>query len=62
MAKKSIDLYEVDSRHLARKIDRYFSTSNKKPEKNDAFDLGYENFSTEVLKQKYIDLIEAMRE
>ena len=61
MAKKNIDLHEVNAIELAGKIDNYFNNSDKKSEKNEAFSLGYENFSTKMLKQQYIDLINTMR-
>jgi len=60
MAKKVIDIYDADPRDLAEKIDQYFDASNKKSLKEEAFFLGYETFSQESLRQKYIDLINSV--
>jgi hypothetical protein len=60
MAKKSIDIYNADPKDLAKKIDQYFDASDKKLLKEEAFSLGYETFSQESLRQKYIDLIKSV--
>jgi hypothetical protein len=51
-----LDVYNGDAKMLAKLVDDYYDLdiSNLK---NKAFDLGKNNFSTDSLKQKYIDLI-----
>lgn len=55
-AKSRIELFEVDVRTLAHKIDRYI-VSNQDIEKQKAFEIGVSNFSPEVLLDKYLDVI-----
>ena len=55
-AKSRIELFEVDVRTLAHKIDRYI-VSNKEAQKQKAFEIGVSNFSPEVLLDKYLDVI-----
>lgn len=57
MARTTIDLYNADPKQLAELIDRYFSQSSLSKQKDQAFDIGYKNFSSKELKEKYIDLI-----
>jgi hypothetical protein len=55
-AKSRIELFDVDARVLAHKIDRYI-VSNQEAQKQKAFDIGIINFSPEVLLAKYLDVI-----
>lgn len=60
MSRIGIDLYAADPQSLAANVDKYFSLKNMKKEKEQAYLIGYDNFSSEVLKQKYIDLISSL--
>jgi hypothetical protein len=51
-----LDVYNGDAKMLAKLVDDYYDL-NIPNLKNKAFDLGKNNFSTDSLKQKYIDLI-----
>lgn len=55
--KVRMDLFEADLKELGETIDSYVNTKDKTQYKQKAFKIGYENFSPEVLKQKYIDII-----
>jgi hypothetical protein len=55
-AKAIIDVYDVDPKTLANRLDYYMKNKNNTI-KQEAFDLGFINFSTESLKDKYINLI-----
>jgi len=56
-AKVRIDIHEADSSHLASILDNYMSMSDKTNSKLKAFEIGYNNFSPEVLKEKYLNII-----
>lgn len=60
MARIGIQLYNADPEGLAEIVDRYFAQHDLSNDKNMAFNIGYDNFSSEVLKQKYIDLISSL--
>jgi hypothetical protein len=55
-AKAIIDVYGVDPKTLAKTVDEYMEKKNSLI-KQEAFDLGFLNFSTESLRDKYINLI-----
>jgi hypothetical protein len=55
-AKAIIDVYNVDAKSLARTLDDYMEKKDNLI-KQEAFDLGFINFSTESLRDKYINLI-----
>jgi hypothetical protein len=55
-AKATVDVWSVNPQSLARLIDNYI-VSDKKTMKTKAFDLGFEHFSRESLKEKYINII-----
>jgi hypothetical protein len=55
-AKAIIDVYNIDPKTLAKTIDDYMEKKDSLI-KQEAFDLGFLNFSTESLKDKYINLI-----
>lgn len=55
--KVRMDLFEADLKELGETIDSYVNTKDKTQYKQKAFKIGYENFSPEILKQKYIDII-----
>ncbi len=57
MAKTMIDIYEADPQHMAEVIDNYFNQNDKSQAKDEAYFIGYENFSIEVLKEKYLEII-----
>jgi len=56
-ARTEIDVYEADPEMLAGLVDNYINSSNKLEQKQKAFDLGYNNFSIDILKDKYIDIL-----
>jgi glycosyltransferase involved in cell wall biosynthesis len=51
------DIYETDPQELAKIIDDFFINKNIAEEKEKAFEIGYNNFSPDVLKNKYLSLI-----
>ena len=55
-AKAIIDVYDIDPKTLASKVDEYMEKKDNII-KQEAFDLGFINFSTESLRDKYINLI-----
>jgi hypothetical protein len=55
-AKAIIDVYDVNPKTLAKTLDEYMENKDNLI-KQEAFDLGFINFSTESLKDKYINLI-----
>lgn len=55
-ARTLIDVYEANPKMLARLIDEYIIT-NKTEQKQRAFEIGYNNFSVDKLKDKYIDIL-----
>jgi hypothetical protein len=56
MTRTMLDVYSADPVQLANKIDLYMSGDQTEAKKK-AFEIGYSNFSQEVLKQKYLDII-----
>lgn len=57
MTRTMIDVYSADSKKLAEMIDNYMSINDKTNIKQQAFDIGYSNFSAEVLKSKYLEIL-----
>jgi hypothetical protein len=55
-AKATVDVWSVNPKSLANLIDNYI-ISNKEAMKTKAFNLGFEHFSRESLKEKYINII-----
>jgi hypothetical protein len=60
MARIGIDLYNADPESLAKIVDAYFSKKYFSNHKDTAYRIGYENFSSDNLKEKYIELIESL--
>ena len=56
-AKSFVDVYEANPQKLAKIVDGYIVNNKKHKEKNNAYQIGLENFSVESLKQKYLNLI-----
>lgn len=56
-ARTRIDVYNADPEKLAKLIDDYVNSNNKIEMKQKAFDIGYNNFSVDVLKDKYINIL-----
>jgi glycosyltransferase involved in cell wall biosynthesis len=54
--KVSVPVYKVKSKVLAERIDEYINSDNKYVQKEKAFNIGYKNFSPEILKPKYLKL------
>jgi hypothetical protein len=57
-ARTMIDVYEANPEALAKLIDDYVNDANKIEQKQKAFEIGMNNFATENLKQKYLDILE----
>lgn len=56
-AKSMIDVHAGDPRYLAKIIDNYMNTRRRGEIKKQALDIGLQNFSTDILKPKYIELL-----
>jgi hypothetical protein len=55
-AKSMIDVYAGDPKDLAKIVDNYINMKERGDIKKQALRIGLENFSTEVLKPKYLEL------
>lgn len=55
-ARTEIDVYDADPEKLAGLIDDYVKNKNKIKEKQKAFEIGFNNFSTNVLFDRYQDI------
>lgn len=55
--KSMVNIYEANPERLARVIDKYIEGGNIDAFKNKAVEIGFNNFSVEVLKDKYIKII-----
>lgn len=60
MARIGIDLYNADPEQLADIVDRYFAQSDLSNDKDRAYSIGYDNFSSAELKKKYVDLLNSI--
>ena len=60
MARIGISLYNADPGSLAEAIDKYFSQNDLSKDKDEAFSIGYQEFSSDKLKEKYIELINSL--
>lgn len=56
MTRTMLDVYSADPEDLARIVDDYFNNKDKISIKNKAFKIGLENFDTQTLKPKYLDI------
>jgi glycosyltransferase involved in cell wall biosynthesis len=52
-----VDLYEADPQKLAELVDKFVNEYDIAEEKQKAFNLGYNTFSPDVLKDKYLSII-----
>jgi hypothetical protein len=57
MTRTMIDVHEANPEHLASIIDAY-NNSDKESIKQSAYWIGYNNFSPDVLKDKYLNLLQ----
>ena len=55
-AKSMIDVYAGDPKHLASIVDNYMNNKRRGIIKQQALDIGLENFSAESLKPKYLEI------
>jgi hypothetical protein len=55
--KVRINLFEANNVLLAKAIDNYMSINDKGNYKQQAYELGFNNFAPSVLKNKYLELI-----
>lgn len=60
MTRTMIDFYEAKPQALAAVVDNYFAHSDMNAEKEEAFSIGYNNFSPDVLKDKYQKLLDTI--
>jgi glycosyltransferase involved in cell wall biosynthesis len=56
-AKSMIDVYAGDPKSLAKIVDNYMNTRKRESIKQQALEIGMENFSAERLKPKYLELL-----
>ena len=56
-AKVRIKYFEANQKELAKTIDNYINYRNKNDKKQNAFELGVNNFSPDVLINKYLNII-----
>jgi hypothetical protein len=55
--KSMVNVYNADSKRLARVIDKYVENDRKIKIKEDALNIGLQNFSVDRLKNKYLEVI-----
>jgi hypothetical protein len=55
--KVRIDLFEANNVLLAQTIDNYMSINDKTKYKQQAYELGFNNFAPTMLKEKYLEII-----
>jgi glycosyltransferase involved in cell wall biosynthesis len=55
--KSMVDVYEANQEELAKSIDNYFNNINIYDSKQKAIEIGFNNFSVEVLKDKWLKVI-----
>ena len=60
MTRTLLDIYEANPKHLGKTIDLYIN-KDKLSDKQKAFDIGYNNFSTDILKDKYNLMINSLK-
>ena len=57
MTRTMIDVYSADPEKLANTVDNYMAMTDKTSTKQEAFSIGFNNFSVDVLKDKYLDIM-----
>lgn len=60
MTRIGIDLYSGDPQSFAQVVDLFYSNEDIYSEKAAAYYIGHENFSSDVLKEKYLELINSL--
>jgi glycosyltransferase involved in cell wall biosynthesis len=55
--KSMVDIYEANHEELANSIDNYFNNVNIYDSKQKAIEIGFNNFSVKVLKDKWLNII-----
>jgi hypothetical protein len=55
--KVRIEFFEANRKDLALCVDNYISLTNKQDEKEKAFAIGFNNFSNNILKDKWLEVI-----
>jgi glycosyltransferase involved in cell wall biosynthesis len=55
--KVRIELFEANRKDLALCVDNYIGLTNKQDEKEKAFNIGFNNFSNSILKNKWLEVI-----
>jgi hypothetical protein len=57
MTRTMIDVYSADPQNLAKIVDDYMEITDKTKMKQQAFDIGFNNFSVDILKPKYLEIM-----
>ena len=57
MTRMVLDVYGANTQKLAKQIDQYIKDKNKKEYKEEAFNIGMNNFNVNKLKDQYLDII-----
>ena len=55
--KSMVDIYEANQEKLAKSIDDYFNNQNINEHKKNAIKIGFDNFSVDLLKDKWLKII-----
>lgn len=58
--KTLLDLHDVNVRELANRVDDYVENKNKDIQKSRAVQIALDNFSPDVLKEKYLNLLKSL--
>ena len=58
MTRTMIDVYSADPEKLANTVDSYMAMTDKTITKQEAFNIGFNNFSVDVLKSRYLDIMQ----
>jgi len=55
--KSMVDVYNANPERLAKLVDKYIGNDRKEKIKQKAFEIGFDNFSVDKLKEKYLKII-----
>ena len=58
MTRTMLDVYEADPFNLATIVDNYINKKDKSEDKQESYSIGYKHFSPDVLKDKYLNLLQ----
>ena len=60
MTKAKIEFYKSSPEFMAKIVDNYFKMKDKTKIKNQAYEIGYNKFSSDVLKDKYLNTLQSV--